>query len=389
MPSFVGVGGAERVVDGLSRLFLSADQTVFQASFDPPGSSRCFKNPAPFHPLGPIPRLPLLLRPIEYIIAAWRLRRLKGRLHIDATVSNLWRSDLISVLSGGQDRKIALCHINIKGNATNRLMVWLRPLVAAVYRRFHRVIAVNEALARELAVLYDVSPQRIGFIDNFVDRPYAVSLLPSDNVKRFVWCGRMSPEKNVDGLLRVWSKFVKQKSGAQLLLLGDGPLRGELEQLANGLGLRSGDIHDSTAQLVFVGFVSEPAAYMLDARALLLTSLNEGLPMVVLEALSLGLPVLASDCPAGGVRSALCGAGTFDLNRKHPETTASGALLPAPTADNPSSLKTWEEMLSIAFHDELQWESWRTGALKRASDFSPAVARQHWLNVLDIRLAAE
>jgi hypothetical protein len=49
---------------------------------------------------------------------------------------NLWGADLISVLSGGNDRKIALCHINVVGNPTNRLMVSFRPLVAAIYRKF-------------------------------------------------------------------------------------------------------------------------------------------------------------------------------------------------------------------------------------------------------------
>lgn len=383
----VSVGGAERVVDGLSRLFSSADQTVFEASFDPPGSNRCFENAAPFYPLGPIPRLPLLFRPIEYIIAASRLRRLKRRLRIEATVSNLWRSDLISVLSGGEDRKIALCHINVLGNATNRLMVWMWPLVATVYRCFDRVIAVNEALARELADLYHLPPEGIGFIDNFVERPNARSRLPDDGVKRFVWCGRMTPEKNVAGLLRAWSKFVAQENGAQLVLLGGGPLRAELERLASELGLRMGNIQDVAAQLVFAGIVAEPAGYMLGARALLLSSLNEGLPMVVLEALSLGLPVFASDCPAGGVRSAVRGGGAFDLNRESAEATSSGALLPAPSADNPSSLRIWREMLSVAFHDERLWVSWRTGALQRAVNFSPVIARQHWLNALNIRIA--
>jgi hypothetical protein len=57
---------------------------------------------------------------------------------------NLWGADLISVLSGGNDRKIALCHINVVGNPTNRLMVSFRPLVAAIYRKFDRVVAVRE-----------------------------------------------------------------------------------------------------------------------------------------------------------------------------------------------------------------------------------------------------
>ena len=191
MPSLTGTGGAERMVDGLSRLLSSAGVEAFEASFDSPGVRRRFENSTPFHPLGPLPRLPLPFRAFEYLVAARRLRALKRRLKIDVTISNLWRSDLISVLSGGFDRKIALCHINIVENPTNRMMVRLRPVVAAVYRRCDRVVAVNEALSRELAGLYSLAADQIGFVDNFVWRPEFEPRPPRDGMKRFVWCGRM------------------------------------------------------------------------------------------------------------------------------------------------------------------------------------------------------
>jgi glycosyltransferase involved in cell wall biosynthesis len=382
MPSLTGTGGAERMVDGLSRLLSSAGVAAFETSFDPPGARRRFENRAPFHPLGPVPRLPLPFRAFEYLVAARRLRALKQRLKIDATISNLWRSDLISVLSGGFDRKIALCHINIVGNSTNRTMLRLRPLVAAVYRRCDRVVAVNEALSRELAALYALAPDRVGFVDNFVWRPEVEPRPPRDGVKRFVWCGRMSPEKNVAGLLHAWRAFASAERGAQLVLLGDGPQRPELESLAAELGLRAGAIDDPEAQVAFAGMVAEPGSYMASGRALAVSSIAEGLPMVVLEALSLGLPVLAADCPAGGVRAALVGGGAFDPARAEAEPTSSGLLLPVPRADSQDSLALWRAAFADALHDDKRWEAWRDGALARAERFSPSRALERWLAIL-------
>jgi glycosyltransferase involved in cell wall biosynthesis len=382
MPSLAGIGGAERMVDGLSRLLSSAGVETFDTSFDPPGARRRFDNSTPFHPLGPVPRLPLPFRAFEYLVAARRLRALKQRLKIDATISNLWRSDLISVLSGGYDRKIALCHINIVGNSTNRTMMRLRPLVAAVYRRFDRVIAVNEALSRELAALYALAPDQIGFVDNFVWRPEVERRLARNGVTRFIWCGRMSPEKNVAGLLHAWRAFASVEHGAQLLLLGDGPQRLELESLAADLGLSAGALDDPEAQVVFAGMVAEPAGHMASARALALTSIDEGLPMVVLEALSLGLPVLAADCPAGGVRAALVGGGAFDPARAEAEPTSSGVLLPVPRADSQNSLALWRTAFADALHDDKRWQAWREGALARAERFSPSRALERWLAIL-------
>jgi glycosyltransferase involved in cell wall biosynthesis len=383
MPSLTGTGGAERMVDGLSRLLSSAGVVTFEASFDSQGAYRRFENTTPFYPLGPLPHLPLPFRALEYLVAARRLRALKQRLRIDATISNLWRSDLISVLSGGFDRKIALCHINIVGNFTNRTMLRLRPLVAAVYRRCDRVVAVNEELSRELATLYALAPDQIGFVDNFVWRPEAEPRLPRDGVKRFVWCGRMTPEKNVAGLLHAWRAFASTERGAQLVLLGDGPQRPELESLAADLGLSAGELDDPKAQVVFTGMVAEPAGYMTNARAFTLSSIAEGLPMVVLEALSLGLPVLAADCPAGGVRAALVGGGAFDPARAEAEPTSSGWLLPVPRADSQDSLALWRAAFADALHADKHWQAWRDGALTRAERFSPSLALERWLAILE------
>lgn len=387
IPSMAGVGGTERVVDSLSKLLgTGPERSVFQATFDAPTVSRHFDSETPFHPLGPIPRLPLPLRPAAYAIAAWRLNRLKKRLGIDVTISNLWGADLISALSGGRDRKIALCHINIVGNASNRLMVRLRPLVAAVYQRFDRVIAVSETLSKELKTLYLLPSQRIGHIDNFVDRPDAVASFPADGVQRFVWCGRFSPEKNVEGLLCAWAGFATGRQGVQLVLLGDGPLRGSLQQQATALGLRLGVTADDTgAQLVFAGKVSNPASCMLGARALLLSSHAEGLPMVVLEALSLGVPVLASDCQAGGVRTALQGYGDCNPDRENAEFTPAGALLPVPLATMPATLTVWSEALTRASQDAGQCAQWQLGALERATHFCSAAARSRWLQAINFQ----
>ena len=248
MPSLTGTGGAERMVDGLSRLLSSAGVKAFEASFHSPGVRRRFDNSTPFHPLGPLPRLPLPFRAFEYFVAARRLRALKQRLEIDTTISNLWRSDLISVLSGGFDRKIALCHTNIVGNPTNRTMLRLRPLVGAVYRRCDRVVAVNEALSRELAALYALGRDKVGFVDNFVWRPEIEPRPARNGVKRFIWCGRMNPGKNVAGLLHAWRPFASAERGVQLVLLGDGPQRPELESLAADLGLCAGELDDPKAE---------------------------------------------------------------------------------------------------------------------------------------------
>jgi glycosyltransferase involved in cell wall biosynthesis len=383
IPTMAGVGGTERMVHMLSGLLSASGYDVAQASFDSPGTRRHFESSTPLHGIGPVPRLPLPIRPLGYILAAWRLRRLKQRLGTQVIISNLWGADLISVLAGGVDRKLSLCHTNIEGNKANRLMLRFLPLVAAVYRRFDRVIAVSEPLAKELQTLYKLREEKIMHIDNFIDRPEAVSCLPDDGYLRFVWCGRFSPEKNLTGLLHAWAAAVKIRPKLQLVLLGDGPLHKEMQDLAKGLGLVCGkSVVNPMTQVVFAGRVHNSAEFLLGGRAVLLSSLAEGLPMVLLEAFALGTPVLASDCPAGGVRNALQGPGPCKPGRLAAELTPVGCLLPIPDPRIPQTLNCWRDAIVRAADDDALTDRWREGALSRARLYNSDVAMQKWKTVL-------
>lgn len=384
IPSMAGVGGTERMVHALAGLLRSAGYDVHQASFDSPGTPRHFDDGGPYHALGPIPQLPLPLRPLAYAKAAWRLHMLKRRLGVALTISNLWRADLINVLSAGVGRRLALCHINVVGNPTNWLMIRLRALVAAVYRRFDKVVAVSAPLAEEVRELYGLDAARVAHVDNFTDAVATTPRWPiGERPMRFVWCGRFTPEKNVEGLLAAWARFIARGMEAQLVLVGDAPGRAILESHSAELGLRAGGMERlADAHVVFAGRQADPASFMAGARCLLLSSRAEGLPMVVLESLALGTPVLGADCPSGGVRTALIGEGTCDPSRAHGELAPAGMLLPVPEKDQPVTLDAWVAALVIATTDNAQYASWRMGALQRARLFDSNTARTRWVGML-------
>lgn len=371
VPSMRPAGGTERVVHNLSVLLGAGGHDVAVASFDNPGEPWHFDCRGERHALGSVGRMPLLLRWFEYLRQARKLARLKHAIRPDLTISNLWRADLISLLSGGPDRKIAIAHINVVGNRTNRLMIRMRPLVGAVYRRFAKVVAVSAPLANELRGLYRLNPGQYASIDNFTEAPDATAVLPDDEIARAVWCGRLVPEKNLAGMIEVWSKLCRKLDGMQLVVIGEGPLRGELEGQARDLGLQVGySAQDTAARIVFTGTVPRPADYMVGSRVLLLSSLAEGMPMILLEALALGLPVIAADCPSGGVRAALSDDGA--------EATGHGALLPIPRPGDPAAQQAWLGWLEQAMTDDAALAGWRNSALARAERFSPMVAIERW-----------
>ena len=101
---------------------------------------------------------------------------------------------------------------------------------------------------------------------------------------------RMAPKKNLPLLLHAFARLSARRPNARLLMLGDGPERPRLKQLAEGLGLGE--------RVRMPGNVANPYSYMASAGVLAVTSIREGLPLVFAEANLCGTPVVTTDFPA-------------------------------------------------------------------------------------------
>jgi glycosyltransferase involved in cell wall biosynthesis len=131
----------------------------------------------------------------------------------------------------------------------------------------------------------------------------------------FVSVGRLTRQKGFD---RVIDMMAAGRQNARLSILGDGPDRGFLEGRVRALGLEG--------RVTFAGFVRDAAQRIAGADALLLPSRWEGLPNVALEALALGVPVIATP-EAGGIReiAALAPPGAITLAPAGPDFVAAMA----------------------------------------------------------------
>ncbi|MBK0033752.1 glycosyltransferase [Erwinia sp. S43] len=103
--------------------------------------------------------------------------------------------------------------------------------------------------------------------------------------------GRLNNQKGFDRLLKIWSIFSKGNDNWVLNIAGDGELMDELKSLAIELGIEN--------KVNFLGKINNLETYYKQSDVFLMTSRYEGLPMVLLEAKSWSLPVIAYDCPTG------------------------------------------------------------------------------------------
>ncbi len=107
-----------------------------------------------------------------------------------------------------------------------------------------------------------------------------------------VYLGRLTFQKNPERLINVMKMVVDQKKDAKLAIIGIGDLEQEVKQLVTKLNLND--------NISFLGYQSNPLKMLHDAKVMVMTSRWEGTPMCALEALALGIPIIAT--PVDGLK---------------------------------------------------------------------------------------
>ena len=169
-----------------------------------------------------------------------------------------------------------------------------------LYPRANRLVAVSKGIAEDLVHWSPKSACKVISLPNPVNVAEVRRLgepLPPHWARgifarpTIVGMGWLTRRKGFDLLLESFAKVVQAGHDANLLLLGEGEERTALEAQASSLGL-----HD---RVFLPGYQPNPYPLLARAEAFVLSSRHEGLPTVILEAMSLGVPVVAFDCPFG------------------------------------------------------------------------------------------
>ncbi len=160
------------------------------------------------------------------------------------------------------------------------------------------IVPVSEGVGEDLVSL-GISPNKIQVIHNPVVTPALLeqSKAPIDHPwfapgepPVIVAVGRLEIQKDYPTLFQAFA-IARKTREMRLMVLGEGVLRPQLEQKLEVMGL--------SADVSLEGFVSNPFAYVARSDLFVLSSIFEGLPTVLIEAMAVGTPVVATDCPSG------------------------------------------------------------------------------------------
>lgn len=194
------------------------------------------------------------------------------------------------------------CIISERSDTSGRLgggiAGWCKKrLVRSLYPQAHSVIAVSEGIKHSLATDYGVTDAAISVIHNPCDLPHVHQLAQQRSAMTqnsflrdgcILASGRLVDSKRFDLLIRA---YAQGNFTVPLVILGEGPRLKDLEQLASQLGVAE--------RVLFAGFLSNPYAVMARATVYVLCSELEGFPNSLLEAMGMGLPVIATNCYHG------------------------------------------------------------------------------------------
>lgn len=262
-----------------------------------------------------------------------------------------------------ETRVVVTEHVNMSQRVRHLSEKWrwrhLPDLVQRTYPRADGIVAVSQGVAKDLVACARLPRERVMAIPNPVVTP--ALLRKAQEPAPHPWlepgappvalgAGRLHPQKDFPLLLRAFARARAQRPDLRLIILGEGSERSRLAQLARELG-----IVDS---FLLAGHATNPYAYMSRATVFVLSSIYEGLPTVLIEALACGAPVVSTDCPSGP--SEILENGRF------------GRLVPVGD----------EERLAAAILETLHEPPDRELLNRRSLDFTAAAAARRYLPIL-------
>lgn len=322
-----------------------------------------------------------------------RLTMLQKREGTDISYSFGMTANMANALSFGAKKKISACHSfeEIKNK-------WYMELTG---RRTDRVLCCSEKMADLVKETYGFSNMTPLWNPCDLDSLLAQSRLGADEDIAFfrgqervlVSMGREDDVKGFWHLIRVFRRINEQEKQTRLAIIGEGEFA-EYKKLAGELGLEE--------KMLFTGLKKNPFPYLRESDIYILTSLSEGLPNALVEALALSLPIVSVNClsgPAeilhGDFRAAESRKGIFKADYGiltpvlSPEKNLTVSWEEAAGRDGERRIRLEEAEESLAeavlelLRDQKLYDDYRSKAAVRAKAFSAGNYREELLSCME------
>ena len=237
------------------------------------------------------------------------------------TISHLEGPNFANLMTIGGGKRIIFVHNTVLKNyaesrLTNRVKQYL---VRRLYHRAYRVVGVSSDICKELVREFGVDEEKAIFVANPIDISRITNLSVQNygdwrdkllDINYVINIASLTKQKNHELLLNVFYRLRKKYADLTLVLVGQGEQELAIRTMCSRLGFTTNtcdyEEFDDSVDVYFLGYQLNPFPLLARSRLFILTSLWEGLPISLLEALALGRPCVSSNS-SSGVRRVLLG----------------------------------------------------------------------------------
>jgi len=294
-------GGAERVVSRLS-MILYSEYDIYILLFDAKNIKYDYKGrvidiKTPANSKGLLSKIKLLMQRTH------RTRAIKKTENLDIVISFLDSPNIVNILSKNKGCKVAISIRNYTDfeKRSSRTLKLANFLMKRLYRKADVVIPVSIEISKMLFEKYSISKSKLKVIYN----PYDImdiGRLANENIedkyenfmhseKTFISVGRQVYQKGFWHLAKAFKLVLENEPDARLIIIGSGNNDVKLLKLINDLGIEN--------SVLLTGFQKNPFKFIKKSQVYVMTSLFEGFPNILVEAMACGCPVISTDCKSG------------------------------------------------------------------------------------------
>ncbi|MEZ7892943.1 MAG: glycosyltransferase [Candidatus Wallbacteria bacterium] len=393
-------GGAEKVASWLS-CALKHNVTICVCDKKP---GICYDNCGNIIDLN-IPGSNNLLKKIYYNIKKIiKVYNIKKSFKPDLTISFLETYNIVNVLTNFYG-KAFLSIRDFKSltvvNFANYGIIGIihKYFIKLFYNKADKIITVSRGVLEDLKVNFKIRSTLLKVIYNPLkldeikkkseeDIPVKYSFL--NNKKFIINSGRLCYEKGQNHLIKIFKKIKEKNQEIKLVIMGIGDLKDELIDLSQKSGLKTFVFDQNNNKKIddydiyFIGFQKNPFCFISKSKAFVFTSLQEGFPNALLEAMGCSVPLVSSDCDSGP-REIMAPDTNIKQKTLLPELTDCGFLMPIfnNNDNNETTYNIWaDSIVSIINNEELK-KNFTEGIKKIINLFSEKIIADEWNKIIN------
>lgn len=395
-------GGAEKVIANLS-VHLSDYYNIIIVVYnaidksDYPSSGELIKLKLPFDT--DTSNNSFFKRLTRFIFLIKEVRKIKKRRNISASISFLEASNFVNILSSRREKLIigVRSYLSHEFKDIPRLKIF-KPLIRRLYNKADAIVVPSIVVKNDLQKNFNVSGKNSRVIYNFIDQKIIEALkvasIPNhhENIFRnhqvIINVGRLSNPKAQWLQLPLLKKVKSKFPSARLVILGDGPLTEKVLQVAEKEELKvyvegiTPPDQLYACDVFLLGQTKNPFPYLKRSTIFIMSSVYEGFPNVVIEAMASGLPVVSSDC-LSGPREILSPSSNAFTRTDKVEFVEYGILTPVSEQNNEDKfVLAAYEGVSDLLSDNRRMLHYKQQSMYRSNDYQRENIIKQWVDLI-------